>query len=93
MKLSLSVSIAASLLWVTSAVHAAPVCVGSAGTEKVCTSIKPGVLTEVQPIINDCVYLGGDTCTPVVFPGPGTYVRTLPEVEYIDCEGLYDCSP
>jgi hypothetical protein len=63
-KVVLVAAVAAATAAATSGSAHASVCVGTANTVVVCTD--PTGTTYVQ----DCVYLGGDTCTPVVVNGP-----------------------
>lgn len=66
-----------------------PVCVGSDGTVRLCADVNnPDVVTWTT--YEDCVYLGGEDCTPVSVdvPIPGAPAgNTL----VVTCRGAIDC--
>jgi hypothetical protein len=80
--------VTAAVLAPAGTAHAEPSCFGTSGTVVVC--VDPTGTTYYQ----DCVYLGGDTCTPVTVPGPSVTCGGMVTCDFeVACTTLLGCLP
>lgn len=81
-------------LLAASAAHAAPMCLGTDGTFKVCADTTKTPLDTANPLYQECIYLGSASCTNVKVPGlkPFGEGNTISYYCGIDGEPDVDCN-